>query len=58
LAVEAVIGIRDAGKTKKLPDAHILHSEPMENGNREQDCRVAVTDILPFQGLFRARSQT
>jgi hypothetical protein len=32
--VGAVIGIRDAGKTKKPPDAHILHSEPTGDGLR------------------------
>ena len=30
--MEAVIGIRDAGKTKKPPDVHSLHSEPMGDG--------------------------
>jgi len=32
--VEAVIGIRDVGKTKKPPDAQSLHSEPMGDGLR------------------------
>jgi hypothetical protein len=32
--VEAVIGIRDAGKTKKPPDADSLDSEPMGDGLR------------------------
>ena len=32
--MEAVIGIRDAGKTKKPPDANSLHSEPMGDGLR------------------------
>jgi hypothetical protein len=36
LAVGAVIGIRDAGKTKKPPDAHILHAESTGDGLREK----------------------
>jgi len=30
------IGIRDAGKANKLPDAHRLHSEPTRGGYAER----------------------
>jgi hypothetical protein len=53
LVVEAVIGIRAAGKTKKPPDTDSLHCEPMGDGLRLGFCKPSMMLLSVHTSLNR-----